>query len=290
MKAYHISEATGLNGLTSSDAPTPTPGPNEALVRIHARSVNFRDLLLLHGRYPVPARPGIIALSDGAGTVVAVGERVTRIKIGDRVATSYFPRWIAGRLSLDFVFDQFGATRNGVLAEYLAAPEDALVHLPSHLSFEEGAALPCAGVTAWSSLTGPRPVLPGETVLTIGTGGVALFALQFARTFGAEVIALTSSEEKTRRLRDLGATHVINYKTHPDWETVVREQTSGRGVDHIVETGGADTLPRSLASAAVDGQVALGPPWARPRSICGRLARHCRCAVSSSAAVQASRP
>jgi NADPH:quinone reductase-like Zn-dependent oxidoreductase len=257
MKAYHISETSGLGGLVMRDSPTPTPDPYEALVRIKARSVNFRDLLILNGRYPVPARPNVIALSDGAGEVVAVGERVTRVKIGDRVAATYFPRWLDGRLAMGFVLDQFGATRDGVLAEFVAAPESALVQLPSHLSFEEGAALPCAAVTAWSCLTGPRPVLPGETVLTIGTGGVALFALQLARTFGAQVISLTSSEEKARRLHDLGATHVINYKAHPDWERFVREHTGGHGADHIVETGGPDTLPHSLASAAVDGQVAL---------------------------------
>lgn len=257
MKYYSISGTNGLSSLSARERPTPKPGPREALVRVRARSVNFRDLLLLHGRYPVAARPGVIALSDGAGEIAGVGEGVTRVETGDRVAATYFPRWIDGDLSMDFATDQFGATRDGFLTEYAVVPEDALVHLPPHLSFEEGATLPCAAVTAWSSLTGRRPVRPGETVLTIGTGGVALFALQFARIFGAQVIALTSSPEKARRLEDLGATHVIDYKQHLDWERLVRERTGGRGVDHVVETGGADTLARSLASTGIDGQVAL---------------------------------
>lgn len=272
MQAYFFERlGSGLDGLTLGDRAEPQPGPNEALVKIRARSVNYRDVRILAGLYPVPGRPGLVALSDGAGEVVAVGESVSSVVVGDRVAATYFPQWIDGAFSLSVAMDQFGCTRDGMLAPLAVVNEAALVKLPTHLSFEEGATLPCAGLTAWSALLGPRPILAGETVLTIGTGGVALFALQFARLFGAQVVSITSTEAKAQRLRELGADEVINYVTTPDWDRAVRERTGGRGVDHVVETGSIDTLSRSIASTAEGGVVtfvaALGDGSFDPRCL-----------------------
>lgn len=258
MHAYCFERlGAGLDGLVLDDRTDPQPGPGQALVRIHARSLNYRDLRILSGLYPVPAQAGVVALSDGAGEVIAVGSRVSRVAVGDRVSAAYFPQWIDGRFTMGLAADQFGCTRDGMLAPLAAIDQASLVKIPDHLSFEEAATLPCAALTAWSALLGPRPILPGETVLTIGTGGVALFALQFAKLFGARVIALTSTGEKAERLIQLGADEVVNYVDTPGWERAVREHTTGRGVEHVVETGGIDTLPRSIACTAEEGVVSI---------------------------------
>lgn len=255
MKAFRIEAIMGLEGLIFRDLPDPRPGPGQALVRVRARSVNYRDIRILTGAYPLPARLGVVALSDGAGEVVEVGSGVTQVAVGDRVMGTYFPRWQDGRFAMHLAMEQFGCTRDGMLAPLVVAEESSLVRMPAHLSFEEAATLPCAGVTAWSALVGPRPVLPGETVLTVGSGGVALFTLQFAKLFGARVIALTSSEDKVGRLTQLGADAVVNSRATPEWSSVVRELTDRRGVDHVVETGGVGTLARSLAATAEEGVV-----------------------------------
>jgi NADPH:quinone reductase-like Zn-dependent oxidoreductase len=257
MTAFHIDPGHAGHELKLRPHEAARPGPHEVLVRVHAAAVNYRDLLILGGRYPIPARPGVVALSDGAGEVVAVGAGVTRVAAGDRVCSSYFPQWTAGPLSMDLAGDQFGCTRDGWLAQEVLVPAQAAVPVPAHLSFEQAATLPCAAVTAWSALTGPRPVRAGETVLTMGTGGVALFALQFARLFGARVLAITSTPAKAEVLRRLGADTVIDYGQTPQWEQAVRKATGGLGVDHIVETGSIETLPKSLACTAANGQVAL---------------------------------
>ena len=256
MQAYHIATpGAGLDGLARHERPEPLPGPGEALIRVHARSLNLRDLRILSGLYPVPARAGTVALSDGAGEVVRLGEGITRVAVGDRVAATYFPQWLGGRFAMGVAADQFGCTRDGMLASFVVVNEQALVKIPDHLSFEEAATLPCAALTAWSALVGPRPIIPGDSVLTIGTGGVALFALQFARLFGARVIAITSTDAKAARLKQLGAESAINYTSVPEWDRVVREQTGGRGVDFVVETGALDTLPKSIACTAEEGVV-----------------------------------
>jgi NADPH:quinone reductase-like Zn-dependent oxidoreductase len=257
MRAYHLDEFGTLEGIVAREDPTPAVGAHDVLVRVRARSLNYRDLLILRKAYPLPGAQGVVPLSDGAGEVVQVGAGVSRVAVGDRVAATYFPRWRGGLIEPDFGMDQFGCTRDGVLADFLVADEQALVKVPAHLSFVEAATLPCAAVTAWSALNGPRRVLPGETVLTIGTGGVALFALQFAKLFGARTIAITSSPEKVERLKALGADDVIDRKENETWHLAVRELTGGRGVDHVVETGSIETLPKSLAACGWNAEVAM---------------------------------
>lgn len=257
MLTYRLQEPGSIAGLRRREEAVPEPGRGEALVRVRARSLNFRDLLILDQRYPVAARQGVVPLSDGAGEVVALGEGVTGLSVGDRVAACYFPKWQAGLLEMPMALDQFGCTRDGMLAEHVIADASALVRLPPHVSFDEAATLPCAAVTAWNALVGGRSVTPGQSVLTIGTGGVALFALQFAKLLGARVVALTSGAAKARRLRSLGADDVVDRQAHPQWSAEVRRLTQGAGVDHVVETGAIDSLPQSLAACAANAEVAL---------------------------------
>jgi NADPH:quinone reductase-like Zn-dependent oxidoreductase len=256
MKSYHINSGAGISGLVLRDHNVPKPGPSDVLIRMHAAALNARELMILKGRYTLPIKPDVVPLADGAGEVVAIGEAVTRTKVGDRVACTVFPKWIDGRFSRE-VAAQIGGSLDGTLTEFTIADEDAIVHVPQHLSFQEAATLPCAAVTAWNALAGTRSPLPGETVLTLGSGGVSLFAIGLSKVFGLRVIATTSSAEKAKRLIAVGADEVINYQATPDWERVVRELTNGRGVDYVVEVGGAGTLERSLKSVAIEGQIAM---------------------------------
>jgi NADPH:quinone reductase-like Zn-dependent oxidoreductase len=254
MKSYHINSGAGLDGLTIKEHDEPKPGFREVLVRVRAVSLNFRELMIMQGIYPLPVKSDVIAVSDGAGEVVAIGEGVTRAKIGERVVAAIFPRWIDGPFGWEYSA-QIGGSLDGMLTEFAVLSEEAVVPIPEHLSFEEAATLPCAAVTAWNALTGSRRLQAGESVLTLGSGGVSLFALQFAKLFGARVIATTSSEEKATRLKSLGADDVINYRTTPDWHVEVRRLTGGRGVNHIVEVGGRGTLEKSFKSIAVGGEI-----------------------------------
>jgi len=205
-----------------------------------------------------PARDGIVPLSDGAGEVVAVGERVTAFRPGDRVMGTFFERWSGGKLTPEKAVGALGGDVDGTLAELRLFQPEGLVPIPAHLSFEEAATLPCAAVTAWAALRGaPAPLQPGDTVLVQGTGGVSVFALQLARLSGARVIATTSTAAKAARLRELGADEVILYTEHQDWERKVREATGGRGVDLAIDVGGSTTLARSIRSLALQGHVAL---------------------------------
>jgi NADPH:quinone reductase-like Zn-dependent oxidoreductase len=237
--------------------PDPRPGTREILVRVRATSLNYRDLMVLKGGGRGPSKLGVIPLSDGAGEVVALGEGTGRFAIGDRVIGCFHPRWFGGPIKADYLTDRLGANLDGMLAEYAVINEEAAVAVPGDLSFEEAATLPCAAVTAWVALTGYRPVTAGDTVLTQGTGGVSLFALQFARLLGAQVIATTSSATKAERLRALGATAVINYVETPGWHEKVAELTGGRGADCVVEIGGPATLTHSIKSLAVGGHISL---------------------------------
>jgi NADPH:quinone reductase-like Zn-dependent oxidoreductase len=256
VRSYHIDKGAGLAGLTLREHPEPRPGPRQVLVRVRAVSLNARELMILfQGRYPLPVKPDVVAACDGAGEVVAVGPGVGHTAPGDRVTASIFPRWQAGPFRMETA-DQLGGSLDGMLTELALLDEDALVPVPGHLSFEEAAALPCAGVTAWNALTGGRPLQAGETVLTLGSGGVSLFAIQLARAAGAHVVATTSSPEKAARLRALGAHQVVDYRATPEWSREVRRLTAGRGADHVVEVGGPGTLEESLRSLAVGGEVA----------------------------------
>lgn len=257
MKSYHVNKGAGLSGLIIREHDIPEPGSREVLIRVRASSLNFRELMILIlGYYPLPIRPDVVPVAEGAGEVVSIGSDVTRVKVHDRVASVVFPYWIDGPFAWEYAA-QLGGSLDGMLREYAVLPEEGVVHIPEHLSFEEAAALPLVGVTAWNALTSGRPLQAGDTVLTIGSGNVSLFALQFAKLFGARVIATTSSEEKAERLKRLGADEVVNYHTTPDWSVAVRELTGGRGVDQVIEVGGPATIEQSIQSARFSGEIAL---------------------------------
>lgn len=251
-RAFGIDKTVGIPGLSVRALPIPTPAPGEVLVHVRASSLNFRDLIILEGNYPMSIPAGRIPLSDGAGEVVAVGQGVTRFKAGDRVINTFFPEWIDGPFTGKY--SQYSGDVDGWLAEYRAVPADALISIPDSLAFDEAATLPCAGVTAWSAVKG---VKAGDTVLTLGTGGVSLFAIQLAKAMGAKVIATTSSDAKAQQLKALGADETINYKEQPEWSRQVRELTGGNGVNRIVEVGGAGTFEQSVKAIAVGGQVSM---------------------------------
>jgi NADPH:quinone reductase-like Zn-dependent oxidoreductase len=257
MKAYHFDAFNdGLASLKLREDPMPSPGAGQVVVRIRATSLNYRDLLVASGQLP-GVRPGLIPLSDGAGEIVAAGDDVYRVKVGDRVVPSFHQTWYSGPPQPEFMRGMLGGTVDGLLCEYVMLDQQGVVRLPDYLNYEEGATLPCAAVTAWSSLNCGAPLLAGQTVLVQGTGGVSIFALQLAKLSGCRVIATTSSEEKAERLRKLGAQGVVNYVDNPNWSALVRELTGGRGVDRVVEVGGPGTLEQSLGCTAFGAQVAL---------------------------------
>src|SRR6059058_1094638 len=257
MRAYRIESFGTVDGVVLGSRDDPKPGTREIVVRVRATSLNYRDLMVLKGGGRGPTKLGVVPLSDGAGEVAAVGNGVTRFAVGDRVIGCFHPRWFGGPIKPDYLTDRLGANLDGVLAEYAVFNEEAVVFLPSHLSFEEAATLPCAAVTAWVALTGHRRVTAGETVLIQGSGGVAVFALQFARVLGARVIATTSTAEKAERLKALGVSEVVNYRETPDWDAKVRELTGGGGVDCVIEIGGPGSIAMSLRALAVGGHVSL---------------------------------
>ncbi|HEX3129038.1 MAG TPA: NAD(P)-dependent alcohol dehydrogenase [Thermoanaerobaculia bacterium] len=256
-KAYVVQEPFGLDALTLVERPAPEPGPGQVLVQMHAVSLNYRDLLVIRGvwRPKEPRIPG----SDGVGEVVATGEGVTRVQSGDRVAGIFYPGWIDGPAAPEKLqAPSLGGTgADGTLAELAVFDEEAVVKVPEHLSDEEAATLPLAGVTAWHAVVTRGGVKEGDTVLVQGTGGVSLFALQFARMMGASVIVTSSSEEKLRRALRLGAIHGINYKDTPAWDELALELTGNRGVDHIVEVVGAENLTRSLNAVRMSGTISV---------------------------------
>lgn len=275
MRAYQLPKRTSVDDLTAVELPTPKLGPHDVRIKVAACSLNFRDLAIALGTYRGPVRENVIPLSDGAGEVTEVGAEVRRVKTGDRVAGAFFPRWMDGPVSAEHIRDALGGNLDGMLSEYVVLPENAVIRIPRHLSFEEGATLPCAAVTVWNALVEHGRLTAGETVLVQGTGGVSIFALQFGRLMGAEVIATSSSDAKLERVRALGAAHCINYKTTPDWDKAVLELTGGRGVDHVVEVGGAGTLGRSLNAVRIGGRVSVigvltGPGQINPTPILSR--------------------
>jgi NADPH:quinone reductase-like Zn-dependent oxidoreductase len=261
VRAWEIRGGFGLDHLILGERPDPAahgaPGPGQVLVRLRAASLNYRDLMTAEGTYNPRQKLPLIPCSDGAGEVVAVGAGVTRVAVGDRVCSTLPQRWIAGEPTRERVRSTLGGPFDGVLAEQAVLAEDGVVTAPAHLTDEEAATLPCAAVTAWNALVTEGRLAPGDTVLVQGTGGVSLFALQIARLLGARVIVTSSSDEKLERARALGADHGINYRTVADWGAQAKELTGGRGVDHVVEVGGAGTLEQSLRAVRFGGRISL---------------------------------
>ena len=258
MQAYELrSDRPGLDAVTLVERPEPQPQAGQVLVKMHAASLNYRDLLVAKGSYGSQAVQPIVPLSDGAGEVVAVGAGVTRVQVSDRVAGAFMQTFLAGELTPEKSKSALGGAIDGVLAEYVVFDEQGIVKIPPHLSYEEAATLPCAAVTAWNALVAEGQLKAGDTVLLQGTGGVSLFALQFATMMGATVIITSSSDAKLERAKQLGAANGINYKTTPNWEEAVWTLTDGRGVDHVVEVGGSSTLSQSLRAVRYGGKIAL---------------------------------
>jgi NADPH:quinone reductase-like Zn-dependent oxidoreductase len=254
MRVWQIS-SFGIDSLEFVERPTPVPGTGEVLVRVHAISFNYRDLLMVKGLYNPKLKLPRIPCSDGAGKVAAVGDGVSRWKPGDRVAGIFMQNWLDGELTAAKARGALGGDIDGMLAEYVVLKQTGLVELPEHLSYQEAATLPCAAVTAWNALEAGR-LKPGATVLIQGTGGVSIFALQLARLRGARVLGISSSFEKLERAHALGLDASLNYVDYPDWERWALDETGGEGVDLVVEVGGLATLPRSLKAIRVGGVIA----------------------------------
>ena len=257
MKAFEIQNKFGLDSLTLAERPDPKPSYGQVLIKLRSLSLNYRDLMVVKGLYNPKLPLPLIPFSDGVGEVVAIGSGVTRVNIGDRVAGIFFQKWLAGELTAEKAESALGGAIEGMLAEYVVLHEDGVVRVPEHLTDEEAASLPCAAVTAWNALFTSGGLKAGDTVLIQGTGGVSIFALQFALLAGARVIATSSSDEKLERVLQLGASDGINYKQTPDWGKKVRELTAGDGVDYVVEVGGAGTLSESLRAVRYGGQISL---------------------------------
>jgi NADPH:quinone reductase-like Zn-dependent oxidoreductase len=257
MLAYEVVAGKKAEALRRVDRAVPVPAAREVRVRVKAVSLNYRDLMIARGNYPVSGQNPPIAVADGAGEVIAVGAEVSRFRVGDRVARIYFDDWIDGNPTRDKLQKVPGASVDGMLAQEVVVPEQALVTAPSNLSFAEISTLGCAGVTAWNALFVEGRVEPGHTVLLLGTGGVSIWALQLAKAAGLRVIITSSSDTKLERARSLGADETINYRTVPEWQDEVLRRTGGRGADLVVEVGGHGTLGRSVAATRVGGTIVL---------------------------------
>jgi NADPH:quinone reductase-like Zn-dependent oxidoreductase len=269
MKCFELQGPDGFDALRLVDRLVPQAGTGEVLVRLKAATLNYRDLLTVKGGYGSRQKFPLVPVSDGAGVVEQVGSGVKQFAAGDRVIGSFFKSWLSGEPSEAKMQAALGGAVDGVLAEYRVFPAHALVKTPPHLSDVEAASLPCAGLTAWSAVVKLGGIRPGQTVLTQGSGGVSLFALQFAKMSGARVIATSSSDAKIERLKALGADITINYKSTPDWGKKARELT-GHGVDLVVEVGGVGTLNESIRATRIGGTIAFigvlaGPPPANSR-------------------------
>ncbi len=257
MRAYEIQEF-GIDKLALTTHETPEPGPNEVLVRLRATSLNYRDVMVVSGTYNPRMKLPAVPLSDGSGEIVAIGESVSKWNVGDRVCSTVIAGWHDGGASAEKSKTAIAAGgADGVLREFAAFNEESIVRVPEHLSFEEAATLPCAAVTAWNALVVSGKIKAGDTALTLGTGGVSIFAVQIAKHFGAKVISTSSSDEKLAKVKELGADETINYRTRQDWDKAVLELTDGRGVDHVVEVGGTGTLTKSVKAVRVGGHIAL---------------------------------
>jgi NADPH:quinone reductase-like Zn-dependent oxidoreductase len=258
MLAYQILPGENIDGLQRVELPSRALAVGEVRLRVHAVSLNYRDLLVASGDYLVSVDDPIIPCSDGAGEVVEVGPGVTRLGLGDRVAASFFPCWTDGAATQDKIRHALGGDIDGMLAEEVILDQQALATIPPGLSYVDAATLPCAGVTAWNAIfVSSKNIRPGSTVLLLGTGGVSVLGLQLAKAAGMRTIITSSSDEKLRRARELGAHHTINYRAMPEWHEEVLRLTGGAGADLVLEVGGKGTVNHSLAAAAMGGTVAI---------------------------------
>ncbi|KUY95411.1 NADPH:quinone oxidoreductase [Burkholderia territorii] len=257
MHAWQIKPGDGIAALRRIDATPRAVGPTDVVVRIHSAALNYRDLMFARGDYLGIGKDALIPVADGAGEVVETGRDVTRFKPGDRVINTYFPHWIDGPPTPQKVSGSPGAQFDGVLAEHFVSDEAALVAIPAHLDYDEAATLSCAGITAWNALFADGGLGPGSTVVLLGTGGVSIIALQLAHAAGVRTIVTSSSDAKLERARALGADATINYRTTPEWQHEVLRLTGGAGTDLVLEVGGHDTLPRSVAATRLGGIVSV---------------------------------
>ena len=254
MKQIQLSKPGGLDNLKVIEADNPSLNSDEVLLKVSASSLNYHDLMVALGL--IPTEDKRVPLSDAAGEIVEIGNEVTKWKSGDQVMSMCFPNWVSGAPKYELL-SFIGDNQDGYATEYIAIPETALTKIPNNLNLKEAATLPCAGLTAWRALVDEGKLKAGESVLVQGTGGVSVFALQLAKTYGATVIATSSSEEKLEKLKALGADHLINYKTHPEWGKEVLKLTNNEGVDHVVEVGGAGTFSESVRCTKLAGHIAL---------------------------------
>jgi NADPH:quinone reductase-like Zn-dependent oxidoreductase len=257
MKTWRIAAGGRIDGLQLAEESARPLGAGDVRLRIRATSINYRDLMVLNGWYPVSTKEPLVPGSDGAGDVLEVGSAVTRFKVGDRVATSFFPNWVEGRVAPARIAGALGGGDAGTFAEQIVLHENALVRSPEHLSYSEAATLTCAGVTAWHALFLAGRIRPGNTVLLLGTGGVSIWALQLAKAAGARVIITSSSDVKLEKAKALGADGTINYNAVPEWGAEVRRLTNGEGVDLVLEVGGEKTVAQSLVAARMAGTIAI---------------------------------
>lgn len=257
MKKFELQGFGGLEDLKQVEAPVPEPGHGEVLIRMKSASLNYRDLITVSGGYGKSVRTPLVPLSDGCGEVVSLGEGVTSLAVGDRVATLFFQNWMSGPPTITGLMSALGGGLDGVAQEYMVLKEQGAVKVPAYLSDEGVSCLPCAGLTAWRALHVEGGLKAGEVVLLLGTGGVSIFGLQFAKASGAEVIITSSSDEKLARTKKLGADHTINYKDNPAWSTNVRDLTGYAGADHVLEVGGVGTLKQSMMSLKIGGHISL---------------------------------
>ena len=254
MKQIQLSKPGGLENLKLTDTENPSLKDNEVLLKVHASSLNYHDLMVALGL--IPTEDKRVPLSDAAGEILEVGKDVSKWTVGDKVMSMCFPNWVSGPPKYNLL-SFIGDNQDGYATELISIPESAITKIPSNLNFKEAATLPCAGLTAWRALVDEGRLKSGETVLVQGTGGVSVFALQLAKTYGATVIATSSSEEKLEKLKSLGADHLINYKAHPEWGKEVLKITNNEGVDHVVEVGGAGTFSESVRCTKLAGHIAL---------------------------------
>jgi NADPH:quinone reductase-like Zn-dependent oxidoreductase len=257
MKVFEIQNSFGMDSLTMVERPEPKPGPGQVLVQLKAWSLNYRDLMMVKGLYNPKLRLPVVPFSDAAGVVAAIGEGVTHVKTGDRVAGIFMQQWLDGELTDAKARSALGGGGPGMLQEYVLLHQDGVVRVPDHLTDQEAATLPCAAVTAWHALVPEGGIKTGDTVLTLGTGGVSIFALQFARLHGARVLITSSHDDKLARALKLGASDGINYRSTADWDKRVRELTGDVGVDQVIEVGGARTLARSMRAVRTGGRINL---------------------------------